>query len=257
GEVGPVSLFDANRQDERETTQFEVRIASDLDGPFNWVGGFFSQKDETIFSVAQVLGFVDMTLDSGAVFGDPFFFNNNPQVLSNGQDAEAMAVYADFTYELTDRWTVGAGVRFTSEEKDWVGRNQVFIQALSGGFDPSLTWQALGEPLAAADFNRYPTGVVRDSEEWNEPTWRFTASYQATDDVYTYATYSRGFKSGGYNDQTGTGGNPIEPIQARPVDPETADSFEIGIRSELMDNRLRLNLTGFYVTYDDSQQQLL
>ncbi|MDP5054833.1 MAG: TonB-dependent receptor, partial [Congregibacter sp.] len=44
---------------------------------------------------------------------------------------------------------------------------------------------------------------------------------------------------------------------ARPVDPETADSFEIGIRSELMDNRLRLNLTGFYVTYDDSQQQLL
>lgn len=257
GEVGPVSLFDANRQDRRETTQFEVRIASDLEGPFNWVGGFFSQQDDTIFAVAQVLGFVDLTLDSGALFGDPLFFNNNPQVLANGQDAEAMAVYADFTYELSDRWTVGAGVRFTQEEKDWVGRNQVFTQALTGGFDPSLTWQALGEPLASADFNRFPTGVVRDSEEWNEPTWRFTASYQATDDIYTYATYSRGFKSGGYNDQTGTGGNPIEPLQARPVNPETADSYEIGMRSEFMDNRLRLNLTGFYVTYDDSQQQLL
>jgi iron complex outermembrane receptor protein len=168
-----------------------------------------------------------------------------------------MAFYGDFTYDLTDKWTVGAGVRYTNEEKAWVGRNQVFVQALTGGFDPNLTWETLGEPLAAADFDLYPTGVVRDSEEWDEPTWRLTASYQATDDVYTYATYSRGFKSGGYNDQTGTGGNPIEPIQARPVNPETADSYEIGIRSDLMDNRLRLNLTGFYVTYDDSQQQLL
>lgn len=257
GETGPVSLFDANRQDERETTQFEVRVASDLSGSFNWVGGFFSQQDDTVFTVAQVLGFVDMTLDSAALFGDPLFFNNNPQVLSNAQEAESWALYADGTWELNDQWTVGAGIRYTNEQKKWTGRNQVFVQALDGGFDPSFTWRELGEPLAAADFNRFPTGVVRDEEEWDEPTWRFTTSYQATDDIYTYATYSRGFKSGGYNDQTGTGGNPIEPLQARPVNPETADSYEIGMRSEWMDNRLRLNLTAFYVTYDDSQQQLL
>ncbi|MEM6604878.1 MAG: TonB-dependent receptor [Pseudomonadota bacterium] len=257
GEVGPVSLFDANRQDNRETTQVEMRIASDLDGPFNWVGGFFYQEDETVFTVAQVLGFVDMTLDSAALFGDPLFFNNNPQVLANAQDAEALAFYADASFELTDQWTLSAGLRYTNEEKSWVGRNQVFVQALSGGFDPNFTWRELGEPLAAADFNRFPTGVVRDNEEWDEPTWKFSLSYQATDEIYAYGTYSRGFKSGGYNDQTGTGGNPIEPLQARPVDPETADSFELGIRSEWLDNRLRLNLTGFYVTYDDSQQQLL
>jgi len=257
GEVGPVSLFDANRQDERETTQFELRINSDLDGAFNWTGGFFYQEDDTVFTVAQILGFVDMTLDAGALFGDPRFFNNNPQVLSNAQEAESWAVYADGTWDITDRWSVGAGIRYTDEEKDWTGRNQVFIQALTGGFDPNFTWRELGEPLAAADFNKYPTGVVEDSESWDEPTWRLTTSYQVSDDLYTYFTYARGFKSGGYNDQTGTGGNPIEPIQARPVDPETADSFELGMRSEWLDNTLRLNLTGFYVVYDDSQQQLL
>ena len=64
GEVGPVSLFDANRQDERETTQFELRINSDLDGAFNWTGGFFYQEDDTVFTVAQILGFVDMTIPS-------------------------------------------------------------------------------------------------------------------------------------------------------------------------------------------------
>ena len=257
GEVGPVSLFDANRQDERETTQLELRINSNLDGAFNWTGGVFYQEDDTVFTVAQVLGFVDMTLDSAALFGDPRFFNNNPQVLSNAQEAESWAVYADGTLDLTDRWSIGAGIRYTDEEKDWTGRNQVFVQALTGGFDPNFTWRELGEPLAAADFNKYPTGVVEDSESWDEPTWRLTTSYQFDDDLFTYFTYARGFKSGGYNDQTGTGGNPIEPIQARPVDPETADSFELGMRSEWLDNTLRLNLTGFYVVYDDSQQQLL
>jgi iron complex outermembrane receptor protein len=99
--------------------------------------------------------------------------------------------------------------------------------------------------------------VVQDEESWTEPTWRLNLGYQATDDLYLYGAYARGFKSGGYNDQTGTSGNPIQPIQARPTDPELADSFEIGLRSEVFDNRLRLNLTGFFVTYDDSQQQLL
>ena len=257
GEVGPVSLFDANRQDERETTQFEVRLASSLSGSFNWVGGVFYQKDETVFTVAQLLGFVDMTVDANSLFGDPLFFNKNPQVLSNAQDAKSWALYADGSFNITDRWSVGAGIRYTHEEKSWIGRQQVFVQALSGTFDPDLTWRELGEPLAAADFSRYPAGVVRDNEEWDEPTWRLTTGYQVNDDLFTYFTYSHGFKSGGYNDQTGTGGNPIEPIQARPVEPEIADSFEIGMRSEWLNNRLRLNLTGFYVTYDDSQQQLL
>lgn len=257
GEVGPVSLFDATRQDERETTQFEARIASDLDGSFNWVGGVFYQDDDTDFTVAQVLGFVDMTLDANDLFGNPLFFNENPQVLSNSQEAESWAIYADGTYEINDQWTLGAGIRYTEEEKEWTGRNQVFIQALDGGFDPDFTWRELGEPINAADYGRWPTGVVNDDEDWNEPTWRVTLGYQANDDLYTYFTYARGFKSGGYNDQTGTGGNPIEPEQARPTDPETADSFELGMRSEWFDNTLRLNVTGFYVIYDDSQQQLL
>ncbi|MCH1492553.1 MAG: TonB-dependent receptor, partial [Luminiphilus sp.] len=257
GEVGPVSLFDANRQDVRETTQLELRVASDLDGPLNWVGGVFYQEDDTRFTVAQVLGFVDMTIPSGAAFGDPFYFNNNPQVLSNGQDASAQAIYLDGTLDITEKLTLGAGVRYTKEEKKWTGRNQVFVQALEGGFDPGFTWQALGEPIAAADFNRFPSGVVTDEESWTEPTWRLNLGYRWTEDLYLYGAYARGFKSGGYNDQTGTSGNPIEPIQARPTDPELADSFELGLRSELLDNRLRLNLTGFYVTYDDSQQQLL
>jgi iron complex outermembrane receptor protein len=265
--VGTVSLFDANRQDNRETTQFEARLSSTFAEGFNWLVGAFYQEDDTLFTVAQTLGFVDMTLDANAVFGDPFFFNNNPQVLSNGQDGTAYAVFGDVTWELTDRLTLSAGARWTHEEKDWTGRNQVFTFALrSSSEDPGCddanfaagpTPEELGEPLAAADFGRYDCGVVRDSEEWDEPTWRIAAGYQFTDDVYGYFNYARGFKSGGYNDQTGTGGAPIAPLEAAPTDPETADSYEVGVRTEMLEDRLRVNLTGFYVTYDDSQQALV
>ena len=110
---------------------------------------------------------------------------------------------------------------------------------------------------AAADFARYDCGVLRDEEDWDEPTWRLALGYQFTDTLYGYFNYARGFKSGGYNDQNGTGGNPLTPIQVQPTDPETADSYEVGVRSELLDNTLRLNLTGFWVMYDDSQQPLV
>jgi iron complex outermembrane receptor protein len=263
--IGQVSLFDANRQDNRDTSQAEIRLSTDFGEGLNWLVGAFYQEDDTEFTVAQTLGFVDMTIDSATVFGDPLFFNNNPQVLSNAQDAESYAFFADATWDITDQWTLSAGARWTHEEKDWTGRNQVFTQALqqsvNGVCDPAFfagpSWQELGEPLAAADFNQFDCGVVRDEEDWDEPTWRLALGYQMTDDLYTYFNYARGFKSGGYNDQTGTGGTPIQPLEARPTDPETADSYELGLRSEMLDQTLRFNLTGFYVKYDDSQQPLV
>ena len=59
----------------------------------NFVVGAFYQKDNTKFCVAQLLGFVDFTLDAQAIFGDPHFFNNNPQLLCNRQDAQSYAGY--------------------------------------------------------------------------------------------------------------------------------------------------------------------
>jgi iron complex outermembrane receptor protein len=257
GEVGPNSLFDANRQDERETFQQEIRLASDFTGPFNFVTGAFYQDDDTTFCVNQVLGFLDLFGLGSDNFGDPEFFGNNPQVLCNEQDAENWAVFGDFTYDFAERWSFGGGLRWTDEEKKWKGRNQVFWQAIEGGFDPSITWEDFSEPLDGANFSKYPTGVVEDDESWDEPTWRATISYEVSEDMFSYFTYSRGFKSGGYNDQTGTAGVPITAASAAPTDPEKADSFELGLKSDLWGNRLRVNLSAFYVEYTDAQKDLV
>ena len=269
GEVGPNSLFDATRDDDRKTFQQELRLNGGFEDLLglsgDYVAGFFYQNDDTEFCVLQVLGFLDLlglgSSTSAFLTGsaDPTFFDNNPQILCNKQKADNWAVFFDTTLNLTDQLSLSGGFRWTDERKRWAGRHQVFIQFLPDltTFDPTFTTDDLGTPLAAANFRRFPDGVVRDRESWGEPTGRVTLAYDFMDGIYGYFTYAHGFKSGAYNDQTGTTGATITAAAAAPTDPEKADSYELGVKLDLLDNRLRLNLAGFYVKYSDAQRDLV
>jgi iron complex outermembrane receptor protein len=158
---------------------------------------------------------------------------------------------------FSEKWSFGLGIRYTDEKKEWTGRHQVFIQALNGGWAPSLNWETLGEPLNAADFARYPTGVVHDEKSWDELTYRGTLGYDFNDNTFGYFTYSHGFRSGGYNDQLGTSGIPIDEDILAPYDPELADSFELGLKTTVADGRLRMNTAVFHVKYDDAIQSVV
>lgn len=252
GEAGPVSLFDANRSDDRDTFQQEIRLNWNVTDRIDLVAGGFYQSNNVTFCVNQVLGFLDL-LGVTLPFGT---FNDNAQVLCNAQEGRAYALFADSTIALTDRLTIAGGFRYTWENKDWIGRNQVFFQQLTGGFDPSLRADTIGGPLAAADFDTYNVGVMSSSGSWEEPAWRATASYEFSDDFYGYFTHSRGFRSGAFNDQSGTTGNPLTPAGIAPTNPEIANSYEIGFKSDWFDNTFRLNVTGFWVKYDDAQRQI-
>ena len=78
---------------------------------------------------------------------------------------------------------------------------------------------------------------------YDETTPRVIVSYQVTDDVMLYGSYSIGYSSGGFN----------QDARMRPYLPETSDNWEAGIKSMLFDGRLRLNATGFYNTYENQQ----
>lgn len=243
------TLFDATRDDKRETFQQEIRLASDYDGNFNFVAGVYHQTEDVDFCVLQVVGFVDLLLD-----GEPTFLSANPLILCNAQEAEATAGFFDATFDF-DRLHLTVGGRYTREEKSWTGRPRVPVQALpNGGFDPTFTYVELGTPLAAADFDRFPAGVVRDSETWNEPTYRAVVGFDFTDDLFGYLSYSRGFKSGGYNDQIGTVLNPIPAAAARPTEPEIANSIELGLKGTLMGGGMTFAATAFNVVYEDAQR---
>jgi len=260
-----LSPFDINRADDRETFQQELRFSSSFDGSVNFVAGAFYQEEDIDFCVVQVLGFLDL-------FGQPtsvssFFgvdygtYNDNAYLLCNAQESESAAVYAEATFDVSDRITITAGARYTDEDKKWLGRQQIFSQELGGFSDPSFTWQNLGEALDASVY-KYPFGVVTVKDSTDETTWRLMASYQFSDDIFTYANYSRGFKAGGFNDQIGSFGAfgddlDLFAVAAESTDPETADSFELGVKIDALDGLLRVNVTGFYVEYDDLQRQIV
>lgn len=252
GELGPVSLFDATRDDERETFQQEIRLVSQLDGPFNFVTGVFHQTEDVDFCVVQLVGFVDLLLGTPVDLG----LNNLPLILCNAQETTSTAIFMDGSYEVNDRMRISAGLRYTDEEKEWTGRPRIPIQMLGGGFDPAFTWRELGDPLNGANFDQYPAFVQRHKEDWSEPTYRLTVDYDFSENLFGYATYSRGFKSGGYNDQTGTVLLPIPDLALEPTDPEIADSFEVGAKMTLLDGSMNLSVTGFSVTYEDAQRTL-
>jgi len=248
-----LSFFDATRDDDRKTFQQELRFATDFEGPFNFVAGGFYQRDTTDFCVSQILGFLDLT--SGPLpFGN---WNDTPYILCNAQKARSKAVFVEGTYKITPKLSFTAGGRYTWEDKTWRGRQQTFIPALNGGFDPSIS---INTALDASVYN-YPAGVVTVKSKEREPTYRASLSYQATPTLFVYGTYSHGFKGGGFNDQIGgfaAFGADLDAFReaARATKPETADSFEAGIKSEFFDRRLRFNLTGFHVKYKDLQKQL-
>ena len=246
------SLFDATRDDDREVFQQEVRLTGSL-GDVDLVGGVFYQETDVDFCVAQTVGFLDIFGAIGALGPTPApfgFFNANPLLLCNAQDTTALAGFVDGTWDVTDRLHLSAGLRLTEEKKSWIGRPRIPVIALDG--NPSVA--QLGTPLAGADFNQFPTGVVTDSEKWSEPTYRFNVGYDVSDDVFVYANYARGFRSGGYNDQTGTVLNPLPAAAIRPVDPEFVDSYEAGLKASFSDNRATLSATVFQADYTDAQR---
>jgi len=260
GIVGPVSVFDANRSDRRKTWQEELRFASAVGSSFDYVVGAFYQHDDTKFCVAQILGIYDLFGVPTPPGATPGGYNTNPQVLCNAQEEKSAAAFGEGNFKFNDKMTLTVGARYTNDKKDWIGRQQVFVQQLpsaTGAFDPAFTYQQLGSLMAAANFAGYPFGVVTDSHSWSEPTYRASLSYQFNSDMFGYFTYSHGFRAGGYNDQVGTSGAPITADEKTPTNPEKADSFELGFKSEWMGRRVRDNVAAFYVDYKDAIRQVV
>ncbi|MEZ5561304.1 MAG: TonB-dependent receptor, partial [Pseudomonadales bacterium] len=144
-------------------------------------------------------------------------------------EAESFALFGQINYDLTERLTLTAGARMTWESKD---------ADLAGVL---ISGPGLPPPLA----EEY---AVSADESWDAFTPKFAVTYQFTDDAMVYASASRGFKSGGFQGTAGTAAS-----AATPYDPEYAWSYEIGTKTQWLDDSLRLNVAGFVIDYEDLQ----
>jgi iron complex outermembrane recepter protein len=140
------------------------------------------------------------------------------------------AGYAQGTYELTDRLSTTLGARYSHERKSVDG--EAFLA--DSDLQPTNTLFAAGH----------------SKDSWNSFTYRAGAEYQATSDLMIYGSLARGFKTGGFNVR----GDPALPnLGFYSFDPETAVTYEIGLRSHWLDRKLLLNATVFDTEYKDIQ----
>ena len=141
------------------------------------------------------------------------------------------ALYTDWTWQLAPAWSLSTGARFTDESKHAVVHN---VSNKDGTFT-TVTG-------VSADFDK--------TLDENNVSPRVSLQYKASDSSNYYASYSSGFKSGGYNIRANTA---AVPASSHPFLPEKLQTVELGNKSEFNDGRFALNSALFYTRYRDIQ----
>jgi len=92
--------------------------------------------------------------------------------------------------------------------------------------------------------------AISPSKQWNEISPQFGLTYQIDDNAMLYAVYAEGFRSGGFNERAVS----VDSLQA--YSPETVSSYELGLKTQLLDDRMRINVSGFQSNYRDKQETI-
>ncbi len=145
----------------------------------------------------------------------------------NVTDTDAYAVFGEATWSLTDRLKLTTGLRWTNEDKTFTFDNGVL----------NLAGQVTAQSIKG-----------QASKTWAAITPKLSVQYQWTSDVLGYLTYSKGFKSGGFDNRATR-----LDLATLPFAPEEVITYEGGLKSELFDRRLRANLAAFYNDYQNLQ----
>jgi iron complex outermembrane recepter protein len=220
----------------REVTSSEVRFASALESPINFVAGLYREYDHQFLTVDVI------TTNGFGLPTGPFCDNNSCDALTYpgsgttffGRTDERWtteyAAFGEATWKLTDAWTAVAGVRYYTESLEGV---QVQTHPF-GGFPPGPTLVPLPDP----------------NETFNKVTWKANLSYKFNESLLAYGTASTGFRSGGLNAIS----EPFEPIPAAYA-PDSLINFELGAKGRLANGLFEYQIDAYFIRWSNIQVQ--
>jgi len=233
-----IESLDPITEDDRQFTQ-ELQLTSARSGPLQWVAGVFymhgDAKDDPI------------TANFGAPFVYPFvpspappFFLVPPlanTAVFGEEKTNSWAVYGQSTLAITDADHLTLGLRYTADHRSLSASE---TGALASGIPgvPNIPIY----PLSPNPF--VPAAPINQSRTFTKPTWRVAFDHRFSDEILGYVSYNRGFKSGGFN-----AGVPTDA----PYNSEVLDAYEIGLKTDLWDRRVRLNTAAYYYDYKNIQ----
>ncbi len=238
-----ISQFYDDLEQEQFSQEFQLLGSTER---LQWIAGlyYFSEDGDNV----NILDFTVSNFRSGGAF-----------------DNEAWAVFAQATYDITDKWHLTLGGRYTEEEKSFTPDQIIFTNYYAGisqVVPPGNPLAALDAPFLQAGERILP--FIEKEIEIDEFTPMVNLSYDLNDQTMLYLSYSEGFKSGGFTQRvfppvvagfTAPPGTPdIDLIPT--YDPEFAEVIEFGFKSSFLDDQLRLNGAVFYTDYQDLQVQV-
>jgi iron complex outermembrane receptor protein len=210
-----------------EQSQFSQEfqlLGSAFDGGLDWIlGGYYFEEDGTNNNPVD---FHQLDIESGGDF-----------------DHESIAGFAQGTWHITDDWHLTGGIRYTEDTKDFIVKGE--IQTAIIGFAPIVALPPGGRVTLIE------TGTTTlESDDW---TPMVNLSYDWTDDLMVYGTYSEGYKGGGVQQRNA---GPFG-AQAPTYDPEFVESYEAGFKYTSDDGSFVLNGAAFFADYTDIQLETL
>jgi iron complex outermembrane receptor protein len=225
----PLDVANSGNDYSQDQLSQEIQLTGESsDGRTQWLAGLYAMRERgrDVNTLQWAIG--------GGISGG---------VVEN----DSRAAFAQLTRRFGDSWSLTAGIRYTDEDKRFTPEQ--YLTA----FDPTVSailfgaglTNLSGGPLVAGD-RLLPLVEVKATA--SEFTPAVTLDYRFDEHAFAYATYSRGFKSGGFTQRV------FPPLPTAPsFAPEFVDNYEVGLKSELLDRRLRLNAALFYMKYTDLQ----
>ena len=224
----------------RGNIDFDNQPGPILDIPAQYDDDQFSQEFQALFEGDRwsgVAGVYYLDATASGAFDTVVGAFNLTTLTSGSVDTKSWSVFGDFSYDLTEQLSVSVGGRFTHDEKT----GTVFRRQYLGIRSPFF-----GNAAAV------PLGIrtnYTDTREFEEFTPRASVSYEFTPDLTAYASWGRGFKSGGFDMR---GDAVLYPATVDGYDPETVETFEVGLKGRLFDS-FTFATAVFDSSYQDQQ----
>ncbi len=268
----PLNLNNYGQDQEGDYFQQELRLTSNTEGPLNWYAGasYYKEEIDTTFSstgeenlfcqyygnayYAEYAGYQFDTCEQLYVDYFGYDFTPHPEGLlrETGRikgDYDGWAAYVNLDYNLTERLDVELGVRYTEDNKDFT----MMVPTPESELGPYWFYGfSTAEPL-------------NNDESWDDTTVRLLARYAFSDTGMIFASYTEGYKSGGFGSFSLADADGVPPeylssdltredgFLPTTFDPETVDSYEIGYKDTLFGGMANIDLTAFYYEYEDLQ----
>ncbi|WP_374528657.1 TonB-dependent receptor [Novosphingobium sp.] len=270
----PYEILIQHAEGQAESISQEMRFQGKT-GPAEWVVGGYYANDKVIDTNQTLLG---QNANVGAVRAITLLygllsspFNSNGYTVTDVMqsfrtyrdranfDVETKSVFASADWKLSEALTLTTGIRYTRDTQDYVGCSADINGSMLPNvnlFNRAFFYTAYGTftaPISANQCNTFDVatgtfGEVKSKLDEDNVAWRVALGWKAGPDTLVFASVSRGYKSGS---------TPVNAAniatQNRPARQEQLTSYELGVKSALLDRRVNINLTGFYYDYRDKQ----